>query len=29
VHVWSLENGKARRFEVYLDTPAQLAALRA
>jgi len=29
IHVWSLANGKAHRLEVYLDTPAQLAALRA
>ncbi len=29
IHVWHMENGKARRFEVYLDTPAMLAALRA
>jgi ketosteroid isomerase-like protein len=27
VHVWRFEDGKARRLEVYLDTPAQLAAL--
>jgi uncharacterized protein len=27
VHVWRFEDGKARRLEVYLNTPAQLAAL--
>jgi ketosteroid isomerase-like protein len=29
VHVWRFEAAKARRLDVYLDTPAQLAALRA
>ena len=29
LHVWHMEDGKARRFEVYLDTPAMLEALRA
>ncbi len=29
IHVWHMEDGKARRFEVYLDTPAMLEALRA
>ena len=27
VHVWQMESGKARRLDVYLDTPAQLRAL--
>ena len=27
-HVWTLRQGKVRRFEVYLDTPAMLNALR-
>ena len=29
IHVWHMDDGKARRFEVYLDTPAMLAALQA
>ncbi len=29
IHIWHMEDGKARRFEVYLDTPAMLEALRA
>lgn len=27
VHVWTLEAGKIRRFEAYIDTPAMLGAL--
>jgi len=29
VHVWTLENGKATRFEPYVDTPGMLRALNA
>jgi ketosteroid isomerase-like protein len=28
VHVWTFRDGKAVRFEAYIDTPAMLAALR-
>jgi len=28
VHVWHMDDGKARRLEVYLDTPAMLAAMK-
>jgi ketosteroid isomerase-like protein len=27
VHVWTIQDGKARRFEAYIDTPAMLKAL--
>lgn len=28
VHVWTFRNGKAVRFEIYIDTPQVLAALK-